>query len=674
MLLADLVAASHAVAATRSRTAKVAALADCLRRMEAGERRTGIAWLSGALPEGRIGIGYAALRSIEVPAAAQASLTIRQAADGITELARTGGPGSGARRAAILERLLARATAAEQQFVRRLLVGELRQGALEGIMADALAAAAEVDAAEVRRAVMVSGSLTAAGEAALDGGVEALRGFRLTLFRPLLPMLAGTAPDVGAALQRTGAASVETKYDGARVQVHRSGAAVRVYTRNLREVSANLPHLVAAVAGLPLRAVILDGEVLALRADGRPLPFQVTMSRFGRGRTRTGARGPAADAGAGGGADRSREASRDRSNAPGAAATGAAQHAGGPEAGSATAPGTGNAEATDARRTGQSALRDRAPADMRPAAAAAGQGAGTDAARRRAEKPAPGAAARRAARAGPDAGEAPRAPAHGVDTHAGSAAEHPLQAFFFDCLHVDGEDLIDRPLSERLAALDRACPAALRVPRVTTSDPERAARHAGEVLAAGHEGVMVKALDSTYEAGRRGSGWIKVKPAHTLDLVVVAVEWGSGRRRGWLSNLHLAARDTEGGGFAMVGKTFKGMTDDMLRWQTERFLELETGRRGGVVCVRPEQVVEVAFDGIQRSSRYDSGMALRFARVRNYRADKSAAEADTMATMRALHHRAGEGGTAAGAGGGTAPGDRRPAPWRASRQAGCKPA
>ena len=512
MLLADLVAASRAVAATRSRTAKVAVLADCLRRLEPDERRIGIAYLSGALPEGRIGIGYAALRSTEVPAAAEASLTVLQVAAGIAELARSAGPGSAARRAGILERLLAAATEAEQEFLRRLIVGELRQGALEGIMADALAAAAEVDAAEVRRALMVSGSLAAVGAAALDGGAAALRGFRLTMFRPLLPMLAGTAPDVEAALQRTGTASVETKYDGARVQVHRSGGEVRVYTRNLREVSANLPGVVAAVAGLPVSSVILDGEVLALRADGRPLPFQVTMSRFGRRGARTG------------------------------------------------------------------------------------------------------------------------------------AAERSLRAIFFDCLHLDGEDLIDRPLGERLAALDRACPAALRLPRVLTDDPKHAARHVDEVLAAGHEGVMVKALDSSYEAGRRGSGWIKVKPAHTLDLVVVAVEWGSGRRRGWLSNLHLAARDPDRGGFAMVGKTFKGMTDAVLRWQTERFLELDTGRRGGVVYVRPEQVVEIAFDGIQSSTRYDSGMALRFARVKRYRSDKRADEADTVSAMRALHRRAGGGG------------------------------
>ena len=519
MLLAELVATSHAVAATRSRTAKVAALADCLRRLDAAERRAGIAWLSGTLPEGRLGIGYAAVRGVAAPPAARASLTVQEVGASLAGLAAASGPGARSRRGELLDLLLTRATAAEQQFLRRLLVQELRQGALEGIMADALAAAAGVDAAEMRRAFMVAGSLAAVGAAALDGGVAALRGFRLTLFRPLLPMLAGTAPDVDAALQRTGTASVETKYDGARVQVHRCGDAVRVYTRNLREVSANLPDLVAAVAGLPVRSVILDGEVLALRADGRPRPFQVTMSGFGRG---------------------------------------SAGH--------------------------------------------------------------------------------------------GGAGELPLQPFFFDCLHLDGDDLIDRPLGERLAALDRACPAALRVPRVITADPERAARHAAEVLAGGHEGVMIKDLDSRYEAGRRGSGWIKVKPAHTLDLVVVAIEWGSGRRRGWLSNLHLAARDPERGGFAMVGKTFKGMTDDMLRWQTSRFLELETHRRGGGVYVRPEQVVEIAFDGIQSSSRYDSGMALRFARVKRYRTDKPAAEADTVAAMRALHRRAGGGGGGGAAG------------------------
>ena len=568
MLLAELVAASQAVAATRSRTAKVAALANCLRRLDAAERRAGIAWLSGTLPDGRLGIGYAAVRGVAAPPAARASLTVQEVGASLAGLAAASGPGARSRRGELLQLLLTRATAAEQQFLRRLLVQELRQGALEGIMADALAAAAGVDAAEMRRALMVAGSLAAVGAAALDGGVAALRGFRLTLFRPLLPMLAGTAPDVDAALQRTGTASVETKYDGARVQVHRSGGAVRVYTRNLREVSANLPNLVAAVAGLPVRAVILDGEVLALRADGRPRPFQVTMSRFGRG-------------------------------------------------------GAAGATGQNVEGVGR---RDGTSGGTRTARTAAAGAAGEQA-------------------------DAPGATADEAGEHAGGAGKLPLQPFFFDCLHLDGDDLIDRPLGERLAALDRACPAALRVPRVITADPERAARHAAEVLAGGHEGVMIKALDSRYEAGRRGGGWIKVKPAHTLDLVVVAVEWGSGRRLGWLSNLHLAARDPERGGFAMVGKTFKGMTDDMLRWQTSRFLELETHRRGGVVYVRPEQVVEIAFDGIQSSSRYDSGMALRFARVKRYRTDKPAAEADTVAAMRALHRRAASGG---GGGGGAA--------------------
>ena len=506
MLLAELVAASQAVAATRSRIAKVAALSGCLRRLGDAETTTGIAYLSGELPQGRLGVGYAALAGGDTPPAAQPSLSLQQVAGALDALAATRGPGSRDRRAQLLDHLMARATAGEQHFLRRLLLQELRQGALEGIMVDALAGAAAVEAVAVRRALMVSGSLPAVGSALLTGGEDALGGFRLTLFRPLLPMLAQTAPDVATALQRTGLASVETKYDGARVQIHRAGDQVEVYTRNLRELSANLPEVVAAVARLPLRSVILDGEVIALRPDGRPLPFQVTMSRFGR----------------------------------------------------------------------QQAVE-------------------------------------RAVRA------------------------LPLSPLFFDCLHLDGEDLIDRPLGERLAALDGACPVALRVPRLTTADPEEAELQAAQVRAAGHEGVMIKALDSPYEAGRRGVGWIKVKPAHTLDLVVVAVEWGSGRRRGWLSNLHLAARDPEGGGYVQVGKTFKGMTDEMLRWQTERFLGLETHRRGHVVFVRPEQVVEIACDGIQSSSRYPSGMALRFARVKGYRDDKAAAAADTVATLRALH-------------------------------------
>ena len=370
----------------------------------------------------------------------------------------------------------------------------------------------------------------------LTGGSDALRQFRLTLFRPLLPMLAQTAPDVAAALARTGRASVETKYDGARVQVHRAGRRIAIYTRNLREVSANLPEIVAAVAHLPVAAVILDGEVIALR----PGPI------------------PAAGAGASAGT---------------AAAAGAGADAAGDGPGSAGRPQPFQVTMS---RFGR---RRATPADQR---------------------------------------------------------ELPLSAFFFDCLHLDGADLIDRPLEQRLAALDAACPQALRVPRLITDDADAAARHAAAVLAAGHEGVLVKALDGTYEAGRRGGGWIKVKPAHTLDLVVLAAEWGAGRRRGWLSNLHLGARDPQHGGFAMVGKTFKGLSDELLRWQTERLLAFATRRAGHVVFVRPELVVEMACDGVQTSTRYLSGMALRFARVRGYREDKSAGEADTVATVRGL--------------------------------------
>ena len=509
MLLAELVATSRAVAQTRSRDAKAAALAACLRRLDPGERKDGIAWLSGELPQGRLGVGFAALGEGDFAAAAAASLTLPQVADLLDQLAATGGTGSRQRRAELLRHLMDRATAEEQHFLRRLLLQELRQGALEGIMVEALAAAGGVAAAAVRRALLVGGSLPAVGDSLLSDGEAALGKFRLTMFRPLLPMLAQTAPDVAGALQRTGPASVEIKYDGARIQVHRAGDRIEVYTRNLRELSANLPEVVAAVARLSLRRVILDGEVIALRPDGRPQPFQVTMSRFGRR----------------------------------------------------------------------------------------------------------------------------QAVARAVDSL-------PLSPFFFDCLHLDGDDLIYRPLSERLAALDAACPPALRVPRLATDDPEQAERQAAEARASGHEGVMVKALDSLYEAGRRGAGWLKVKPAHSFDLVVVAVEWGSGRRSGHLSNLHLAARDAEHGGFAMVGKTFKGLTDEVLRWQTQRFLGLETQRRGHVVYVRPEQVVEIACDGIQTSSRYASGMALRFARVKGYREDKPAAAADTVATLRALQRRA----------------------------------
>jgi DNA ligase-1 len=352
---------------------------------------------------------------------------------------------------------------------------------------------------------MLAGELLAVAEAAMGEGEEGLARFRLAPLRPVGPMLAQTASDVEAALARIAEATVEWKLDGARIQAHRAGGEIAVFTRNLADITPRVPEIVAVVRALAVDSIVLDGEAIALRADGRPEPFQVTMSRFG---TRT--------------------------------------------------PG----------------------------------------------------------------------------------GERTLSVFFFDCLHLDGDDLVDLPGRERVARLDACVPAAHVVPRIAAESVGAAQQFLDEALARGHEGVMVKALDSVYEAGRRGAGWLKVKPSHTLDLVVLAVEWGSGRRQGWLSNLHLAARDAENGGFVMLGKTFKGMTDEMLAWQTDHLLSLETHRDGRIVHVRPELVVEVAFDGVQTSSRYPGGVALRFARVKAYRPDKAASEADTIETVRLLHARA----------------------------------
>jgi DNA ligase-1 len=435
---------------------------------------------------------------------------------GLTRIAGVRGAGSQARRREELEALFGRATEAEQGFLTGLLLGGLRQGALEGVMTEAVAKAAALPAPAVRRAAMLSGDLGEVAEAALARGPDALSLFRLHVLRPIQPMLAQTADDVGEALERTHPAAIEWKLDGARIQAHRLGDEVRLFTRNLADITDRAPEIVERLRELPSEAVILDGEAIALREDGRPEPFQVTMSRFG--------------------------------------------------------------SRVDVER-----LREAVP----------------------------------------------------------------LSPFFFDCLHLDGEDLLDRPAGERVAALDSVLPDALRVPRVETDDVEEGAGFLADALAHGHEGVMVKALDAPYEAGRRGSGWLKVKVAHTLDLVVLAVEWGSGRRRGKLSNIHLGARDPAGG-FVMLGKTFKGMTDEMLAWQTERLLELETDREGHVVRVRPELVVEIAFDGVQASSRYPGGLALRFARVKGYRPDKRADEADTIDTVRAIH--AGAAGEGSGAG------------------------
>lgn len=503
VLLADLVAASAEVAATRARNAKIETLARALARAGEAEVVLAVAYLSGVVPQGAVGVGWAALRDLPGPAGAP-SLALSEVDASLEALARAAGKGARGARRSELERLFARATAAEQRFLVALLLGELRQGALAGLMTEAVARAAGIGAAAVRRAAMVAGDLGEVAVAALAGGEAALARFRLAVLTPVQPMLAQSAASVGAALARLDTAAFEHKLDGARLQVHKDGAEVRAFTRNLADASARVPEVLEAVAALPARSLILDGEAIALNASGRPRPFQETMSRFG--------------------------------------------------------------SRLDVER-----LR----------------------------------------------------------------VEVPLSVFFFDLLHLDGDDLLDLPGAARAEALRTAVPAHLRVPRTVTADEDEAQAFLDGALAAGHEGVMAKSLDAPYEAGRRGASWLKVKPAYTLDLVVLAAEWGHGRRRGYLSNLHLAARDPAGG-FVMLGKTFKGLTDDMLAWQTERLLALQTRQEGIVVHVRPELVVEVAFDGLQKSSRYPAGLALRFARVKGYRLDKDASQAGTIDAVRAL--------------------------------------
>ncbi len=520
MLLADVATASAEVGAVAARSAKVHRLAALLARAaaEADPELTAVvvAWLSGELPQRQIGVGWAALRTL--PRAADApSLTVGGVHAAFTEIGLVSGKGAQTRRSELVTALFASCTEVEQTFLRRLLGGELRQGALVGLMADAVARAADVPAADVRRAAMLGGELPAVAAAVLNDGSAALAAFTLQVGRPVGPMLAKTATGVADALRELGGAAVfEAKLDGARVQIHRSGETVSVYTRSLDDVTARLPEVVDAALLLPVTELIADAEAIALRADGRPHRFQVTASRFGRGGGRSG--------------------------------------------------------------------RDRT-----------------------------------------------------ADVQAARAAQ-PLSVFFFDLLHLDGADLLDLPTEERLATLDGIVPAACRVDRLRTADVEAAAAFLAATLDAGHEGVMAKSPTAPYEAGRRGGAWLKVKPVHTLDLVVLAVEWGSGRRTGTLSNIHLGARDPATGGFVMLGKTFKGMTDAMLQWQTSRFLELADGPTDGyVVTLRPEQVVEIALDGVQTSSRYPGGMALRFARVLRYRDDKGPAEADTVDTVRSLY-------------------------------------
>lgn len=497
MLFAELAEVSNRVAATSARGEKTTILAEAVAGMLNDEVAIGVAFLAGVVPQGRLGVGYASLQDLPSPTGHPA-LTLQQVDDELAGLAALSGPGSSATRQELIGRLVADMTRTEQEFFAALLVGGLRQGANERLMMDAVAKAMRVPAKLVRRAVMFTGDIGEVAIAAVAGR-EAVEAIGLRLFRPILPMLAKTASSVPEGIESLGEAIVERKLDGARIQVHLSDGEVRVYTRNLNDVTERLPEVVAAVAEFSVTSLVLDGEAIALRPDGRPYPFQVTMGRFGS-------------------------------------------------------------------ETENTAV--------------------------------------------------------------------VLTPFFFDVLHVDGRDCFDMPFAARSEALSNAVPEQFQVPRLITSDPAAGQAFFDETIAAGHEGVILKSLEDPYEAGKRGAGWLKVKPVHTLDLVVLAVEWGSGRRKGWLSNIHLGART--GDGFVMLGKTFKGMTDKMLEWQTKRFTELETHRKGRVVYIRPEQVVEIAFDGIQASSRYPGGMALRFARVKGYRDDKTADEADTIETVRGM--------------------------------------
>jgi DNA ligase 1 len=509
MQLHEIVETSRRVAATAARRIKIELLASCLARCEPAWVETAVGALSGAPRHGKIGIGYAALHAARsAPAAATPTLTLADLDIALDRLLEVRGKGAGAERARLLHELFARATTEEQDFLVRLLTGELRQGALEGLMAEAVAKASGLPLDEVRRAVMMAGDIGTVAKAALGEGQAGLARFAIQLFRPVRPMLAQPAEDVADALGTLGRAAFEYKLDGARIQVHKAGADVRVFSRRLNEVTGAVPEIVAAAQGLPVREAILDGEAIALRSDGWPQPFQITMRRFGR-------------------------------------------------------------------KLDVAALQQSLP----------------------------------------------------------------LQSFFFDVLALDGVPLIDRPTEERIAALGEALPERLRIPRIMTDRAEEAEAFVRQALAAGHEGAMAKALHAPYEAGARGKSWLKVKSATTLDLVVLAAEWGSGRRQGWLSNLHLGARDPASGGFVMLGKTFKGMTDQMLAWQTEQFLAREIARDRHTVYVRPELVVEIAFNDLQASPHYPGGLALRFARVKAYRPDKRANEADTIDTVRTLYGR-----------------------------------
>ncbi len=507
MKLRELADLSAEVTRHAGRLAKIGRLAECLRRLEPGEIPIAVAYLCGELPQGKVGIGWSMLKDALADRPSEsAALTLADTDACFENVRRTTGSGSGRRRAETLAGLLGRASETEREFLQRLVIGEMRHGALEGVMMEAVARASGLPSRAVRRAYFVNGSLGHVASVALSRGEAGLNGLKLTPGRPILPALAQPCDDVADAMRQLGTAALEYKMDGARVQVHKFGSEVAVFTRGLRDVAPAVPELVESVSALGVREAILDGEVLAFRPDGKPHPFQTTMRRFGRK----------------------------------------------------------------------------------------------------------------------------------LDV-AGLRRELPLTPYFFDCLCVDGHTLIDAPGRERIDALAATVPAALRMPRMITDSTAAAEAFFSAAVSAGHEGVMAKAPDGPYEAGERSRNWLKIKRVHTLDLVVLAAEWGHGRRRGWLSNLHLGARDPVDGSFVMLGKTFKGLTDAMLTEQTEFLQRLETARDRHTVYVRPEVVVEVAFNDLQASPQYPAGLALRFARVKRYRPDKPAEQADTIETARAIH-------------------------------------
>jgi len=504
MLLSSVVDTSRRVADTTKRLEKIDLLARLIRQLSPQEIEIAVPYLSGQTRQGRIGVGYAAVRDARNSHAASPSLEIGDVDATLESITEISGSGSQQRRLELLQTMFSRATESEQQFLTGLLMGELRQGALEGIMVEAVAKASGLASDRVRRAAMMAGDMARVARAALEQGEAGLAQYDVQLFRPIQPMLAQSADDVPEALACIGEAALEYKMDGARVQVHKSGGDVIVYSRSLKDVTAAVPELVELTRVLPAQDLILDGEVISLQPDGRPQPFQITMRRFGR--------------------------------------------------------------KLDVERMRQ---------------------------------------------------------------------ELPMTPFWFDLLYFNGASVLDEPQARRFAALSELSREYL-IPHMVTGDAQAAGEFLEQALARGHEGIMAKAMDAKYAAGARGQSWVKVKRARTLDLVILAAEWGNGRRKGWLSNLHLGARDTQKGGFAMLGKTFKGLTDEMLAWQTQELLRLEIGRDSYTVHVKPELVAEIAFNEIQVSPRYVSGLALRFARVKRYRTDKTAAEADTFETVQRL--------------------------------------